>query len=226
MAITIENAIVVAIAIPCLALMIVIVFQWGAEQYSKRTRDAYSPETIFISAAKVATDLVPLINRLPLRSSEIWIFGTDGGYFAKPNGHKLVKAIRRWMKHGLTVRYILLQPSDGVESVLRSLIQESNCHDGSFSVSVLGDDTPSLQEILPEMRLRHPTLFFGRDGRNAMWLEGTHKENAMYAYNVRYVSPVAMKGVYQEEFERQKTKLQLLLDHSNGWSSLDPQRAA
>lgn len=226
MAVTIENVIIAAIAIPCLSLAIVVLFQWGAEQYSKRTRNAYSPETIFIAAAEVATDLVPIVDGLPLHGSEIWIFGTDGRYFAKPNGYKLAAAIRRWMKRGLKVRYILLQPGDGVEPVLQPLFDDSGRYHGNFTVSVLGNDTSGLEDILPDLRFRHPTLFFGKDGRNAMWLEGTHKENAMYAYNVRYVSPAAMNGVYKEEFERQKKTLELVLTHSIDWPSPDSQRAA
>ena len=206
--------------------MIVVVFQWGAEQYSKRTRDAYSPETIFIPAAKVATDLVPIVDRLPLHDSEIWIFGTDGRYFAKSNGHKLAAAIRRWLKMGLKVRYILLQLGDGVAPVLQPLVHESDRYPGSFTVSVLGKDTSDLEDILPDLRFRHPTLFFGKDGRNAMWLEGTHKENAMYAYNVRYVSPVAMKGGPEKEFKRQKEKLHLLMKRTVDPFSLVSQRDA
>lgn len=226
MEITRESVIAAAIMIPILALIIVGVSQWGFEKYSKEARDAYSPETIFIGAAKVATDLLPLINRLPFHGSEIWIFGADGRYFAKPKGHILIKAIREWMKGGMTVQYTLLELGDGVWPVLASLMKESTHHSGNFKVFVVDTDEPTLQDILPEVRFRHPTLFFGKDGRRAMWLEGTHKENAMYAYNVRYVSPVAMKGEQEAEFERQKEILELLMEHCVDHSPFDSRRVA
>lgn len=220
------GAIIMAIAIPCIAVVIMIVAQRGIEYYVKQTRDAYSPEPIRIAAAKVATDLVPLIDKLPLRGSEIWIFGTDGRYFVKGNRRVLTRAIKRWARQGADIRYILLQPGDGVRDAIQPLMKKLEGLEGSFTVSVLRNHTSGLEDILPGMKTRHPTLFFGSAGRNAMWLEGKHKENAVYAYNVRYVSPEAMKGEQQEEFEKQKKNLELIMQQCRDLVPSDSRMAA
>ena len=223
---SVEGAIIAAVVIPFGALGVTILVIWFVEHRAKMSRDAFSAEVIFIPAAQAATDLIPLINQLPLQNSELWIFGEDGRYFTTANGVKFRKAILTWVRKGLRVKYVLLCPGDGVKGAMQELVAESQGSKGALDLWVLKKDEHNvnpaefLQGIhLSEMRTRHPTLFFGPDDSNAMWLEGEHRQDSKFAYNVRYVSPTAMTSDYKKEFEKQKKNITTILGYCKPWSS-------
>ena len=223
---SIEGAIIAAILIPCGALGVTLLVLRVVDHRETMSRDAFSAEVIFIPAAQAATDLIPLINQLPLQNSDLWIFGEDGRNFTKDNGGKFAKAILTWVKKGLRVKYILLCPGEGVKDVMGQLVAESLASKGALDLWTLkgdGDNVSAAEFLrsidLPEMRTRHPTLFFGPDDCNAMWLEGEHRQDSKFAYNVRYVSPTAMTPDYKGEFEKQRKNITTILDHCEPWSS-------
>ena len=202
---------------------VVAAAQWGwrKSRFARPRRDARSAEPIFIPAAKVATDLVPLIDDLARPGSRLCILGADGLYFMRENGEFLKNSIRAWVKKGMIVEYILLEPGDGVKQRIMPLIDELSDARGSLNVFALNDDADEISSIVKEMDTRHPTLFFGVDGENAMWIEGLHKKNSIYAYNVRYISPAAMNEAQRKEFDRHQKQMKLVVSHCNAWHTED-----
>ena len=190
---------------------------WGQTRFARPRRDARSAEPIFIPAARIATDLVPLINDLARPGSRLRILGADGLYFMRENGEFLKDSIRAWVKKGMTVEYILLDPGDGVKQRIMPLIDELSDAGGSLNVFALNHDADEISGIVKEMDTRHPTLFFGEDGGNAMWIEGLHRKNSTFAYNVRYISPRAMSEAQQREFDRHREQMDLVVAHCNAW---------
>lgn len=199
---------------------------WRKSRFARPHRDARSAEPIFIPAARIATDLVPLINDLVHPGSRLRILGADGLYFMRENGEFLKNSIRTWVKKGMIVEYILLEPGDGVKQKIMPLINELSDAHGSLNVFALNHDADKISSIVKEMDTRHPTLFFGADGENAMWIEGLHKKNSIYAYNVRYISPVAMSEAQRREFDRHREQMDLVVEHCNAWHTEDRSLAA
>ena len=203
--------------------LVFVVHRTWSRLASRPARDAWSREVIFIGAAKIATDLVPLIDDLVRPGSKLWILGADGLYFKTRNGPMFKDAIRNWVKKGMTIEYILLRPDSRVEGDVRLLVEETRKaknHEtakGKFRVLVLGNDIDEIGSILREIDTRHPTLFFGSDGDNALWLEGLHRRNTQYAYNVRYISPAAMVDEYKDMFDDYEKKMQKVMSRCDEW---------
>ena len=154
MEITAQQALIIAFLIPFGSVAIVILGQWALSKLfpDEPQRDAYSPSPIKIPVAKAATDLVPLIDKLPHEGSTLWTLGVDGLYFDTENGPVWRDAIERWVNGGMHIQYILLEPGEGLENTIKSIIRNVNGKKGSFKVSVLGDSTDGLGGILSEMK--------------------------------------------------------------------------
>lgn len=218
-----ENIVVmlmVGVVIPGASLCIVYVAIWGKDQVKKWQRDAFDTEIIFIGVTQIATDLVPLMRQLVRtygNELQIRTFGVDGAYFASFTAWLWNVAIKLSLRRGVQIEYILCEEMDPkAKDSLAKLVEWSSSKGYALRVYVLGPSRPSNVEAhLEEMRTRHPTLFSGPENVRAMWLEGKHKEGGTYAYNVRYVSPRAMTGKWEDEFLRQHDMLADIIRVSN-----------
>ena len=209
-----DGAFVLAIVIPLASYVAAVNIVRLEDFLKKELRNAYSEQVITIPVAQAASDLTPLIRKLPLENGNLLIFGEDGSYITMPNGAAFRKALLKWTKRGLHVTYVILHPEEDVGAQIQQLMKDTEEASGSLDVFVLKSDT-SLEELgLQEMHTRHPTLFTSRDGESAMWLEGVHQPKSKYAYNVQYVSPKVLRSSnkHREEFDRQRENVQLILD--------------
>lgn len=171
------------------------------EYVKKRLRPSNGTEIIHLASAPAATEFVPLISGLakcgiPFKGSELWIFGGDGRYLVKSRGRQWRRTFRNWQKKGLAIKYLLLEEAGGrVGNELSRL----RVGDG-LEVRQLKrcDET---QEIARKLETYHPTLFFGANGAKAAWIEGLHRRNSVFAYNVDYVPPRVLHSC-QKERER------------------------
>ena len=159
---------------------------------------------------------MPLIRGLakagiPFRGSELWIFGSDGRYIVKSKRKRWRREFLKWTDKGLKIRYILLDVDEEVHEELRTLKEELK---GNFDAVALNKG--AVPEIAIELETRHPTLFLGREGQNAAWIEGLHRRDSVYAYDVDYISPKAMQRQAKEKarFRSYKAKLESVLDNS------------
>lgn len=197
----------VAIVLVAFLLLNIIEDQW--DRWRKPDRSSEGEAVIFLPEVTIAVDLVPLILGLSnLEGSTIRILGDDGSYIVNKNGRVLKNGLHEWVSKGLTIQYILLSLEEDVATELLAL--QSQLGETAFDVRILDRDAVAddeeLERLLVEFRTEHPTLFFGHDGRNALWLEGHHRPRSIYAYNVRYVSPKAMTPEWTERFNAFKNK--------------------
>lgn len=208
-----ENIVVmimVGIVIPGISLGIVCVAIFLKDEVQKWRRDAFDKKVIFIGVTQIATDLVPLMLKLVRKyGAELRMrtFGVDGAYFASLTAWLWNFAIKHALKRDVQVDYVLRKMNPKAEKSLSKLAKSSK--GDALRVYVVQDSLldDEVQAHLDEMRTRHATLFTGPDNARAMWLEGKHKEGGTYAYNVRYVSPRAMVGEWEEEYFRQRDML-------------------
>ena len=171
---------------------LVIVLAW--EGVRKKLRSSNGAHVIRIASAPAATEFMPLISGLakcgvPFEGSELWIFGGDGRYIINSKSRRWRAQFRRWQKAGLVIRYFLLEE---VDEEARSALSELKLG-ANFEVRALVR-CPKTQRIARKLETFHPTLFFGADGSNAAWIEGLHRRNSIYAYNVDYISPQVIRN--------------------------------
>ncbi len=193
-----------------------------------RNRKSLSKNTVYISVAPAASELFPLIDGLRKKGvefsqSEFWLLGYDGRYVVENKDKRWKKYMERWTDNGLTVRYILLEHDAEVEDELFKL--RSKFGDG-FVPMILNEakiedqrDKDRVASVKQEFETFHPTLFLGPDivnkkewphGQDAAWLEGLHRRNSVFAYRVRYVSPLAMEFQQKAEFDSYRDKISSL----------------
>lgn len=192
----------------------------------KRRRPANGPARLSIERAFVASDLMPLIGGLakagvPFDGSELRIFGSDGryvvnskrmGWWRRDKSKKWRKKLDDWATAGLKIRYILLEADGEVRAELSQLKQEMG---EQFDAVVLDDG--AVPDVARELETCHPTLFLGKDGQNAAWIEGFHPRDCVHAYDVEYISPLAMEKSRSAKgtFERYAGKLDAVLENSH-----------
>ena len=168
------------------------------EYVKKMLRPSNGLEVIHFPSAPAATEFMPLIsglarNGIPFKGSELWIWGCDGRYIINNRGKRWRRVFRKWQRKGLVIRYLL--PED-VDDVVRGEMGNLNIG-ANFEVRQLKrcDET---RNIARKLETYHPTLFFGADGNNAAWIEGLHRRNSIYAYNVDYVPPRVIESSPEE----------------------------
>lgn len=191
-------------------VVVVILRRWA-----KRRRPPNGADPIYIQRVSVATDLTPLIGGLEregirFEGSQLWIFGSDGRYVVKSKRKRWRKELAGWSAKGLHIKYILLDADEEVRDEIRDLKGEMK---GEFDAVCLAEG--AISDVARELETCHPTLFLGRDQKNAAWIERLHPRDSAYAYDVKYVSPRAMLASRERtEFESYRRKLELVLDHS------------
>ncbi|MCW2306220.1 hypothetical protein [Rhodobium gokarnense] len=183
----------------------------------KESRDKNSGSPIFIEAATIADDLVPLLTPHVSEGAEIMILGSDGHYARSTNAKKLLTGLRDWIEKGAQVRYLLLEPNDSVDDDgFRVLLED---YPNNFNISHINRaacrDVPNVEFLLEKYKTRHPTLLINGD-RSAMWVEGYHQPQSVFAYNVKFVSPKALTDLDErKEFNTYKEDFERLVDHCN-----------
>lgn len=203
----------IAIILVTFLLLHIVADRW--DRWRKPARSSEGEAELFIREVTIAGDLVPLILGLSnLEGSIIRILGDDGSYIVNKNGNVLKKGLQDWINRGLKIQYILLSPEKDVAVELLAL--QSRLGETAFDVRILDydavTDDKEIEGLLAEFRTEHPTLFFGHDGSNALWLEGHHPPRSIYAYNVRYVSPNAMTPKWTERFDGFRDKTDKILN--------------
>lgn len=191
-------AIIVGVGSVPAGLLIVLFF----EHINRICRPSNGPRLVHIGCASAGSDFVPLINGLGkgrngFEDSQLWIFGCDGRYFVNKKGRRWQRVFRKWTKKGLVIKYILLEMDDEAKSELRKLKKTLG---EKFDVLLL-EHNEETQDITRKLETFHPTLFFGKEDSRAAWIEGLHRKNSIFAYNVDYVSPRLVRSS-REQRER------------------------
>lgn len=202
-----------------------VVIPWVRRGWAKGTR--------IFERAQIATILVPLVNevlagRQPV-SGTILIVGSDGMYVAEKKKKRLQRAIRSWTNRGLHVRYLLVAPDDQALRELERLRAELSDRSRLEILPLkhrLKDAAPKTAALVEVLRTVHPTLIEVADTRRgrakrAMWIEGQHLPNRMYATGNRWVAPDAMvdqadrPGVtWNDVFSQWDSRLKPLCDYA------------
>ena len=166
----------------------------------RNSRPLYQDRIVKIAVAQIANDLVPLIDKLSLDNSRLRIVGYDGQYILGENRRLWRNALSRWLKKGLNVEYILMNPSQDVVNSFTRIKDKAKIKDGRLKIFVLEcPDANGLKEV-KRLKTTHPTLFSGGDGTKAMWVEGDHPLGSRFAYDVTYVPPGAMNEGQNRKF--------------------------
>lgn len=172
--------------------------------------------------ADIASILVPLVDHAGFDGGTIQIVGSDGGYLTGPKKERLTNAIRKWIKDGYKMRYILVAPS---KEAIRELEGLKSALGDDLEVLVLTDikslskKTRRLMEVLTTC---HPTLIWSDDDqKKAMWIEGNHPFGEDVSYNNQWVPPAAMGEsvpelpiqTWGEVFSNWRGQVDLLCNH-------------
>ena len=173
-----------------------------------------------IRMAQISSDLVPLIDALPPEARKnglLRIVGYDGNYVRGRYRALWKRSLVRWLREGLTIKYVLLtKPDRKVESFYRKLLSRENkkTRDRMDILCVKEDvDKEDFEKHgidYESVLTRHPTLFCDdvRGSKNgdkkavrAMWIEGFHEPGSSVAYDVTYVSHLAMGGEEEKKYD-------------------------
>jgi len=181
-----------------------------------RVANALTP--VRVPIAMIAQDMFPLFSQLPLEAGvQIQIVGNDGFYASKKNknGELLLDGIRKWMKKGVSVTYVLV---DSCGDVSLDGSEKLNTLQNEFPnlfrmVSIKLADLPSgVASATSELCNTHPTIVQG-NGLRAMWLERNHPCGSKYAFNVDFFSPESLQNTkYLSEFEKFRSQVAKLID--------------
>ena len=161
------------------------------ERLEKNRRPANGPVPIHMPRATVPSDLAPLIRGLakagvPFKGGGLWIFGGDGRHIV--NNKRFRKQLRKWSRMGLNIRCVLVDADPDVQD---ALVEVEDDIGAGFDAVVINDG--SMLDITSALGMSHPALFFGADGRNAAWIEGSRRGGSIYACDVIWVSPLVME---------------------------------
>lgn len=207
---------------------------FAQDSLKKRRRPANGPTRFFLSRVSVASDLIPLIgallDSLPKGSQpfdpnktfdgcELRIFGSDGRYIVNSKRRKWRRKMKAWTDAGLKIQYILLEADDEVRQGLVDLGKYMK--NGRFDAIALNEG--AVPDIARELETCHPTIFLGREGYNAAWIEGFHPRDSVHAYDVEYISPRAMERSRREleTFEYYVARLDAVIENSHSLMNTD-----
>ena len=98
--------------------------------------------------------------------------------------------------------------------------------DGHFDAVALNEG--ALPDIARELETCHPTIFLGKGDLNAAWIEGFHPRDSIHAYDVEYISPLAMKlsPSARDTFRSYANKLDAVLENSHSLVYMDEPTAS
>lgn len=223
-------------------MILVISYPSWLERTMKKRRSATGETELRIAHATIVDDLAPLIDKL-LREENIpisqvvvaegiavqtqeepllRIVGSDGRYINKGNSQRLKDALKNWIRKGVRVQYVLLNPhADAVRELGK--FKNDLANGSRFEVHLLrtgeqGDADAAFAEAVKECGWQtfHPTLYFGKDDQvRAMWIEGYHGDDSEHAKNVRYAGPqaIARSDALQLEYARYEHQTDLMISH-------------
>ena len=191
------------------------------EHIKRNLRQSNGSSVIHIGCASAGSDFVPLIGGLgkgPNRfeDCQLWLFGCDGRYIINKKGRRWHRVFRKWTKGGLVIKYILLEIDDEVKSELGRLKRALGKDLGkNFDVLML-EHNDETREIARKLETFHPTLFLGRGDDRAAWIEGLHRKNSVFAYNVDYISPCVIQSsrAQRKRLELYERDLEFVCDNS------------
>lgn len=154
-----------------------------------------------IAAAQIASDLVPLVNKLSLENSKLRIVGYDGQYILGKNRRLWKKSLSEWLRKGLDVEYILMKHHCEVIDSFKKIKEQEK--EGGVRLRIFVFEPSDASEMAEWEKLKtfHPTLFYGGDGTKAMWIEEDHPLGSRFAYDVTYVPPDAMDEEQNRKFD-------------------------
>lgn len=187
------------------------------DRIERRRRPANGPARLFLERVFAASDLAPLVGGLekagiPFDGSELRIFGSDGRYIVNNKSRKWRREMYAWAGKGLKIRYILLEAD---EEVRQELLELKNKMGERFEAVALDDG--AIPDVARELQTCHPTIFLGKGGENAAWIEGFHPRDSIHAYDVEYISPRTMlhSQSAKDTFRRYAAKLDAVLENSH-----------
>ncbi len=218
-----------------------LVAEWRYEWHLARIRHGRLhprrlERPIKIREARIASDLAPFIDNLPVearKSGVLRIVGYSGSYISSRKGNLLRRLLVRWIREGLRVKYILTDPDldPGVEDAytrLRNRLEkDGDATRDRLQVLCVRKDAEDEdfkrhgidRESLERLERKHPTLFHGSVGGSAdgekkilkaMWIEEIHEPGSSVAYDVTYVSPDAMGNAEEKEYESYSREIKSL----------------
>ncbi|MDJ0824813.1 MAG: hypothetical protein QNJ16_04855 [Rhodobacter sp.] len=179
-----------------LALIQVINFLSRRKKWNARAQwDLTAGEELHLKSASIASDLAPLFSRLDMSGAKISVVGGDGSYIRSSRRRQMRRMVRSWTKAGAHVTYILHDPSKRTETLFSEFAEQisTSGHAGSLTVVLAPKECRNDESavLLADYRNHHPTVYVGPSGR-ALWLEGLHPDNSVFAYNIRYIPPSAV----------------------------------
>ena len=171
----------------------------------RNSRPLYPKRAFTINEARIANDLVPLVDKLPLKDSRLLLVGYDGEYILKEDKKLWENSLLKWLKKGLTVEYILVKPDPPREVIEAFRRIKEKKEGGELKVFVLKSDKGE------KWKTYHPTLFWSGDKKlKAMWIEGDHPIGSRSAYDVTYVPPDAMDEEQKGKFQKHEKDIESL----------------
>ena len=165
-----------------------------------------------IEEAQIASDLAPLVNKLSLENSKLRIVGYDGQYILGRNKRLWRKSLSKWLKEGLDVEYILMNPPSEVIDSFKKIKEQEKEGGVRLKLFVFERSDASGTTEWEKFKTFHPTLFYGGDGTKAMWIEEDHPLGSRFAHGVTYVPPDAMNEEQNGKFK----KYERMIESSKG----------
>ena len=167
----------------------------------RNSRPLYPRQVVRIAAAQIASDLVPLVNKLSFENSKLRIVGYDGQYILGKNRRLWRKSLSEWLRKGLDVEYILMDPPREVIDSFKKIKEQEKEGGVRLKIFVFERSDASGMAKWEKLKTFHPTLFYGGDGTKAMWIEEDHPLGSRFAYDVTYVPPDAMDEEQNRKFD-------------------------
>lgn len=193
------NALIGAM-IAFLAINILLV-KWRKrdELLQSANRPRNSSTRVNISVAKIATDLFPITKDLEMSNTVIKVVGGDGEYLSLKNASKLIDGLEDWIKRGADIEYYLVCPSDSGLDKFKKIKKKFGSKFNTYYTVCIDGEEPNAPKGFEDFETFHPTLFFSKGEPLAMWIENDHPRNSMFASDVTYTSPNAIKSSFEIE---------------------------
>lgn len=167
----------------------------------RNSRPRYPGQVVRIAAAQIASDLVPLVNKLSLENSKLRIVEYDGQYILGKNRRLWRKSLSEWLRKGLDVECILMNPPCEVIDSFKKIKEQEKEGGVRLKIFIFERSDSSKMAEWEKFKTFHPTLFYGGDGTKAMWIEEDHPLGNRFAYDVTYVPPDAMDEEQNRKFD-------------------------
>ena len=184
--------------------------EWKLARF--RNNRPLDPERVVrIPVAQIANDLAPLVDKLSLENGRLRLVGHDGEYILGKNRRLWRNSLSRWLKKGLDIEYILMDPSREIIDSFTKIKEQAKEEDGRLKIFIFECADKPVE--LERLKTCHPTLFCGDDGTRAMWIEEDHQPGCRFAYDVVYVPPGAMNDEQNSKFEEYEHMIEYSKEH-------------